>query len=746
MKNYKETAQRWLTGNFDEKTKEEVRHLMETDPAGLEDAFYRNLEFGTGGLRGIMGAGTNRMNKYTVGMATQGLANYIKEHAEGDKSVCISHDSRNNSRLFAEISAKVLSNNGIKVYLFESLRPTPELSYSIRLKSATAGIMVTASHNPKEYNGYKVFWSDGGQITAPVDKDIVNEVAKIEDPADVAFDPIPGITPAPVETMGADVDECYLRDITSLALSPEAVRKHSDLKIVYTPLHGCGVKLMPEALGRIGFKNIIHVPEQDVSDGNFPTVASPNPEEPAAMAMALAKADETGADLVLATDPDADRLGIAVRDDEGKMVQLTGNQTWSFLTWYVLKRWQELGKLDGKGYCVKTIVTTELIAAICESFGVKCYNVLTGFKYIAEIVKKNEGKGTFICGGEESYGFNLGEFVRDKCAQVAGIMVAECAAWCAEQGMTLYLVVARPNEIPDFADDIIWTTPEEEFRCQPQAADSVAAPSPCAAASFPCRNGAEGEASTIIELHDVSIRYGERTILKPLSWTVHEGEHWALSGRNGSGKSTMLRCIYRTLKPDAGAVYLDGLEVSQMTFKESARKMAVVAQHNYYNFDFSVREVVMMGRSPHKKALERDTAGDYEIVREALDKVGMGTFADRSFSTLSGGEQQRVILARALAQQTPCLILDEPTNHLDITHQLQLMRIVRSLDVTVIAAIHDLNIAAMFCDRIYVLRQGEIIAEGTPRQVLTVQMMREIYEVESEVVDDSEGNLHILFR
>ena len=443
MKNYKETAQRWLTGNFDEKTKEEVRHLMETDPAGLEDAFYRNLEFGTGGLRGIMGAGTNRMNKYTVGMATQGLANYIKEHAEGDKSVCISHDSRNNSRLFAEISAKVLSNNGIKVYLFESLRPTPELSYSIRLKSATAGIMVTASHNPKEYNGYKVFWSDGGQITAPVDKDIVNEVAKIEDPADVAFDPIPGITPAPVETMGADVDECYLRDITSLALSPEAVRKHSDLKIVYTPLHGCGVKLMPEALGRIGFKNIIHVPEQDVSDGNFPTVASPNPEEPAAMAMALAKADETGADLVLATDPDADRLGIAVRDDEGKMVQLTGNQTWSFLTWYVLKRWQELGKLDGKGYCVKTIVTTELIAAICESFGVKCYNVLTGFKYIAEIVKKNEGKGTFICGGEESYGFNLGEFVRDKCAQVAGIMVAECAAWCAEQGMTLYQLLQK---------------------------------------------------------------------------------------------------------------------------------------------------------------------------------------------------------------------------------------------------------------------------------------------------------------
>ena len=443
MKDYKQTAQSWLTGNFDEQTKAEVKHLMETDPVGLEDAFYRNLEFGTGGLRGIMGAGTNRMNKYTVGMATQGLANYIKAHVQGDASVCISHDSRNNSRLFAEISAQVLANNGIKVYLFESLRPTPELSYSIRLKKATAGIMVTASHNPKEYNGYKVFWSDGGQITAPVDKDIVAEVAKIEDPADVRFEPVAGQPKAAIEMMGIEVDECYLKDQLSLMLSPEAVAKHKDLKIVYTPLHGCGVKLMPEALKRIGFTNIIHVPEQDVSDGNFPTVASPNPEEPAAMAMALKKADETGADLVLATDPDADRLGIAVRDNDGKMVQLTGNQTWSFLTYYILKCWQELGKLNGKQYCVKTIVTSELIAAICQSFGVKCYNVLTGFKYIAEIQKQQEGKTEFVCGGEESYGFNLGSFVRDKCAQVAGCAVAECAAWAAEQGLTLYQLLQK---------------------------------------------------------------------------------------------------------------------------------------------------------------------------------------------------------------------------------------------------------------------------------------------------------------
>ena len=444
MKDYMQVAQSWLDGHFDAETKAEVKHLMETDRAALEDAFYRTLEFGTGGLRGTMGAGTNRMNKYTVGMATQGLANYIKQHVSGEKSVCISYDARNNSKLFARISADVLSNNGIKVYLFEGLRPTPELSYSIRAKKATAGIMVTASHNPKEYNGYKVFWEDGGQITAPVDKDIVAEVNKIEDPADVRFEPVEGEYKAPVEMMGEEMDECYLRDITSLALSPEAVKKHSDLKIVYTPLHGCGVKLMPEALSRIGFHNIIHVPEQDVNDGNFPTVVSPNPEEPAAMKMALEKADETGADLVLATDPDADRLGIAVRNDEGKMVQLTGNQTWSFLTYYILTRWKELGKLaDGKGYVVKTIVTTELIAAICKSFGVKCYNVLTGFKYIAEVVKRNEGKGTFICGGEESYGFNLGEFVRDKCAQVAGIMVAECAAWAAENGMTLWQLLQK---------------------------------------------------------------------------------------------------------------------------------------------------------------------------------------------------------------------------------------------------------------------------------------------------------------
>ncbi|MBR1705321.1 MAG: phospho-sugar mutase [Bacteroidales bacterium] len=443
MKDYKEVVQGWLEGNFDSKTKEEVRKLRETDPAALEDAFYRTLEFGTGGLRGVMGVGTNRMNKYTVGMATQGLANYIKAHVEGAGSVCISYDSRNNSRLFAEISAQVLSNNGIHVYLFEGLRPTPELSYSIRLKGATAGIMVTASHNPKEYNGYKVFWSDGGQITAPVDKDIVAEVAKIEDPADVRFQRVEGQAQGGIEMMGTEVDELYLKDILSLTLSPESVKRHGDLKIIYTPLHGCGVKLVPEVLHRLGFQNVYHVPAQDVNDGNFPTVVSPNPEEPAAMKMALERADEVGADLVLATDPDADRMGIAVRDNDGKMVQFNGNQTASLLTWYILTRWKELGKLDSTKYCVKTIVTTELIAAICERFGVKCYNVLTGFKYIAEVVKEHEQDGEFICGGEESYGFNVGEFVRDKCAQVACAMTAECAAWAADQGLTLYQLMQK---------------------------------------------------------------------------------------------------------------------------------------------------------------------------------------------------------------------------------------------------------------------------------------------------------------
>ena len=435
-------ADSWLAGDFDEETKSKILELKNSDPAGLEDAFYKNLEFGTGGLRGVMGVGTNRMNRYTVGMATQGLANYILKHAEGkDVSVCVSYDSRNNSELFARITADVLSANGLHVYIFDGIRPTPELSYAIRKTGSIAGVMVTASHNPKEYNGYKAYWNDGAQITSPVDAEIIAEVAKVSDPSLVRF--TKGEGSGKIELMGSEMDENYMSDILSLMLSPESRARHKALKIVYTPLHGCGVRLVPECLRRLGFENVYHVAAQDVSDGNFPTVASPNPEEPAAMKMALEEADRQCADLVMATDPDADRMGIAVRDNDGRLVQLNGNQTASIMTYYILTRWKELGKLDSTKYICKTVVTSQLLADIAASFGVKCYNVLTGFKYIEEVVRRNEGKGEFICGGEESYGFNVGEFVRDKDAPVACSVVAECAAWAADQGLTLYQLLQK---------------------------------------------------------------------------------------------------------------------------------------------------------------------------------------------------------------------------------------------------------------------------------------------------------------
>ena len=435
-------ADSWLAGDFDEETKSKILELKNSDPAGLEDAFYKNLEFGTGGLRGVMGVGTNRMNRYTVGMATQGLANYILKHAEGkDVSVCVSYDSRNNSELFARITADVLSANGLHVYIFDGIRPTPELSYAIRKTGSIAGVMVTASHNPKEYNGYKAYWNDGAQITSPVDAEIIAEVAKVSDPSLVRF--TKGEGSGKIELMGSEMDENYMSDILSLMLSPESRARHKDLKIVYTPLHGCGVRLVPECLRRLGFENVYHVAAQDVSDGNFPTVASPNPEEPAAMKMALEEADRQGADLVMATDPDADRMGIAVRDNDGRLVQLNGNQTASIMTYYILTRWKELGKLDSTKCLCKTVVTSQLLADIAASFGVKCYNVLTGFKYIEEVVRRNEGKGEFICGGEESYGFNVGEFVRDKNAPVACSVVTECATWAADQGLTLYQLLQK---------------------------------------------------------------------------------------------------------------------------------------------------------------------------------------------------------------------------------------------------------------------------------------------------------------
>ena len=382
------------------------------------------LEFGTGGLRAVMGPGPDRMNRETVAMATQGLANYIRAHEGGEEQrVVISYDCRNHSEEFARTAAEVLSANGIHVFLFDGLRPTPEMSYAIRLKKAVAGIMITASHNPPEYNGYKVSWKDGGQITAPVDKDIVAKVNRMSDISQVRFAPLPGERVGGIGLMGAAEDEAYLGDILSLTLSPEAVRRHADLRIVYTPLHGCGVRLVPECLRRIGFKNVFHVPEQDVNDGDFPTISSPNPEEDPAWEMALEVAEREHADLVLATDPDADRMGAAVRDRNGSIVRLTGNQTAALLTWYILTRRKELGTLHKGCYVVKTIVTTELIADIAREFGIPCHNVLTGWKYLAEQVKIHEGNGEFVCGGEESCGFNAGEFVRDKDAQLASALL-----------------------------------------------------------------------------------------------------------------------------------------------------------------------------------------------------------------------------------------------------------------------------------------------------------------------------------
>lgn len=429
-----EKANTWLNGNYDETTKKEVKRLMEEDSQELKESFYQSLEFGTGGLRGIMGVGTNRMNIYTVGMATQGLSNYIKSQFNGETvKVAIAHDSRNNSRLFAETTAKIFAANGFTAYLFESLRPTPELSFAIRHLGCKAGVVVTASHNPKEYNGYKVYWSDGAQIIAPHDKNIINEVNKITSIDEIKFDGGSG----KIEIIGEEIDKIYIEKLAGLSLSPEIIKKHADLKIVYTPIHGTGVKLVPKTLERFGFKNVIHIPEQDVVDGNFPTVKSPNPEETSTLEMAISKAESVGADLVLATDPDADRVGVAVNTGNGKFELLNGNQTAALLCYYMINKWKDNGKLNSKEYIVKTIVTTDLLKDIAADYNVEVYNVLTGFKYIADIIGKNEGKKLFIMGGEESYGYLAGEFVRDKDAVISCALISEAAAWAKENGKTL---------------------------------------------------------------------------------------------------------------------------------------------------------------------------------------------------------------------------------------------------------------------------------------------------------------------
>lgn len=434
MKVVTEKANLWLGDGYDEATKAEVRRMLNAeDKTELIDSFYRDLEFGTGGLRGIMGAGSNRMNKYTVGAATQGLANYLKEaFAElPEIAVVVGHDVRNNSREYAEIVADIFSANGIKVYLFDSFRPTPELSFAIRELGCQSGVNITASHNPNEYNGYKAYWSDGAQIIAPHDVNIIDNVNKIKSVSEIKFEG----DKSKIVIIGDEMDQKFLTAIKGLQLSPEAVAQYHDLKLVYTPIHGTGVKLIPASLRNYGFTNIINVPEQDVPSGDFPTVESPNPEVPSAMAMAIAKAKEVEADLILASDPDADRIGCVLRDDNGEYVLINGNQIVMILLNYIMTRNKELGRITGKEYIVKTIVTTETIKSIADQNGFKMYDCYTGFKWIAAVIRDNEGVGRYLGGGEESYGFLAEDFCRDKDAVSAISLMAEALAWAKTKGM-----------------------------------------------------------------------------------------------------------------------------------------------------------------------------------------------------------------------------------------------------------------------------------------------------------------------
>ena len=436
IKQVTEKAEKWLSPAYDEETRIAVKALLDADDkTELIESFYKDLEFGTGGLRGIMGVGSNRMNIYTVGAATQGLANYLKvAFADLEEiSVVVGHDVRNNSRKFAEIVADIFSANGIKVYLFDSCRPTPEMSFAIRHFGCQSGVIITASHNPKEYNGYKAYWNDGAQMIAPHD---VNTIKYVNEVTDVKYIKFAG-DPSKIQIIGEDVDKIFLEKVKGLSLSPEAIAKHHDMKIVYTPIHGTGLKLIPQALRNLGFTDIIGVPEQEVLSGDFPTVASPNPEEPSAMAMGVAKAKETGAEMVMASDPDADRIGLVIRDNNGEYVLINGNQIVLIFLNYLMTRNAELGKLTGNEYVVKTIVTTETIKSIAEAQGIKMYDCFTGFKWIANVMRENEGKARYLGGGEESYGFLAEDFVRDKDSVSAISLMAEIAAWAKDKGMNM---------------------------------------------------------------------------------------------------------------------------------------------------------------------------------------------------------------------------------------------------------------------------------------------------------------------
>ena len=498
----------WLKGNYDQATKDEITRLQQENPNELTESFYRNLEFGTGGLRGIMGVGTNRINKYTVGMATQGYANYLKKSFPGKEvRVAIAHDSRNNSRFFAETTANVFAANGIKVFLFQSLRPTPELSFAIRYLHCQGGVVCTASHNPKEYNGYKAYWDDGGQLVPPHDKNVITEVEKIASIDEVKW----GGGEMNITMIGAAMDEAYIAMVRNLSVYPEVIERQHNLRIVYTPIHGTGIKLVPEVLQRFGFTNVHVVDEQATPDGNFPTVIYPNPEESEAMSIGLRKAQAIDADILLGTDPDADRVGIGVKDKRGQWVLMNGNQTAVLAFNYMIEARKAKGIAGPEDMVVKTIVTTDLIDEIARRSGVKCYNVLTGFKYIAELIKEKEHTENYVIGGEESYGLMIGSQIRDKDAVSAVALLCEMAAYEKDKGRSLYDKLIELYVQYGFYKESLISITKKGMNGQKEIADMMTA--------YRSNPPATVNGSAVVQLLDYELRTGKN---------LQTGESWPI--------------------------------------------------------------------------------------------------------------------------------------------------------------------------------------------------------------------------
>lgn len=511
----KERIDVWLNGSYDDATKEEIRKKAVESPDELTDAFYRNLEFGTGGLRGIMGVGTNRINKYTIGMATQGYANYLNKTYPGvETRVAIAHDSRNNSRQFAEITANVMAANGIKVFLFESLRPTPELSFAIRHLGCQGGVVCTASHNPKEYNGYKAYWNDGGQLVPPHDKNVIAEVDKISSVDEVKWSPPAGKAGGGeglIQLIGKDMDEAYWQMAKDLSVYPEVIAKQHDLKIVYTPIHGTGIMLVPELLKRYGFTNVTIVEEQAKPDGNFPTVVYPNPEESEAMSIGLKKAKELDADILLGTDPDADRVGIAVKDHKGNWVLVNGNQTAALAFNYLIEARKAKGIARSNDMVVKTIVTTDMINQIARDNNVACYDVLTGFKWIAELIKEKEDAEQYIIGGEESYGLLVGAKLRDKDAVSAVAILSEMAAYEKNKGRSLFEKLIDLYVQYGFFKEHLISITKKGMRGQEEIAEMME--------SFRTNTPKSINGSPVVQLLDYELRKGKNPVT---------GEEWEI--------------------------------------------------------------------------------------------------------------------------------------------------------------------------------------------------------------------------